>query len=412
MTMLPCLSLRWQALVLGMGVGLALLYVMAGHAAVDAAYHGHSIFHGVLADSADHPLRFYLRKADALAVYLLALWLAMLLTQYTIARRLGNALRAPSLGDMLLDVLVFAFCLAGFFCFLLMYGQEREWYPIARIMAFEGNPPFQHRILFVLPALALRAIFPAMPVLDAFLWSQMLAAALALWAVRRLASLFIRPDLAFVAQPLLLLMWAATLRYYTFFDIGIMFVYALALYYLLAGAQRPYLLVFAVGTLNHESTLFLVLLSAAVLCRRIQPIRLLRLLLLQLLLYCAVRAVLFALLPTHAAWESGKPAYNLFLLTHRPQELLINLGPLLLWFGLASFGLRQAPAPLRWCLLLLPCLLVMTFLVGQLHEARQFDAFIPVAAALIASILADASGALPARPLFRRGRMPVGQAAA
>lgn len=402
MTKFACLSFRCQLLVLGAGAAGALLYLLVGHAVVGAAYRGEAVFQGLIAHAGSHPLPFYLRKTDAVALYLLVLWLALLQTQWLFARRLAQVGPAR-FADSMLDGLVTLFCLCAFYLFLLNYGGEREWYPLEKVMALSANPPFQHRLLFVLPALALHALVPAMSVFACFLWSQMLAAALALWAARRLASLFIRPDLAFVAQPLVLLMWAATLRYYTFFDIGIIFIYALALYYLLSGALRPYLLVFAVGTLNHESTLFLVLVSALVLAPRTRFASMLRLLLLQLLIYGAVRGVLFALLPTYAAWESGKVPYNLFLLTQRPQELLVNLGPLLLWFALAALAWRRAPPALRWCALILPCLLVMTLLVGQLHEARQFDAFIPVAAALIAHGLGVASGALPSRNLFRRG---------
>jgi hypothetical protein len=402
MTKLACLSFRCQALVLSLGAAVMLLYVLIGHTVVGAAYRGEAVFRGVFTHANLHPLQFYVRKADALSLYLLVLWLSVLLTQWIVSYKLAR-IGPPRLVDTWLDGLVTGLCLAAFYIFLLFYGVEREWYPLDKVMALSANPPFQHRMLFVLPALALRALLPAMTVFECFVWSQMLAAALALWAVRRLASLFIRHDLAFVAQPLVLLMWAATLRYYTFYDIGIIFVYALALYYLLSGAIRPYLLVLAIGTLNHESTLFLVLVSLVVLAPRMRAGAVLRLLLWQLLLYGAVRALLFALLPTYAAWEGGKIPYNLFLLTQRPHELLINLGPLLLWFAVAALAWPRAPAALRWCVLLLPCLLVMTFLVGQLHEARQFDAFIPVAAAFMAHWLGVASGALPSRNLFRRG---------
>ena len=75
---------------------------------------------------------------------------------------------------------------------------------------------------------------------------------------------------------------------------------------------------------------------------------------------------------------------------------MYNLGPLLLWYGLAATGWRHAPSFLRRCTLILPCLLVMTTLVGQFNEARQFDAFIPVAMALMLCSLGARIGALAA----------------
>ncbi|STQ93394.1 Uncharacterised protein [Janthinobacterium lividum] len=46
--------------------------------------------------------------------------------------------------------------------------------------------------------------------------------------------------------------------------------------------------------------------------------------------------------------------------------------------------------------MILPCLVAMTALVGQFNEARQFDAFIPVAMALMLCSLSARLGALAA----------------
>jgi len=66
-----------------------------------------------------------------------------------------------------------------------------------------------------------------------------------------------------------------------------------------------------------------------------------------------------------------------------------------LWYAIAALGWRSAPPALRRSVVVLPCLLVMTFLVGQLHEARQFDAFLPIAVCLIVCRIAESTASCP-----------------
>jgi hypothetical protein len=56
---------------------------------------------------------------------------------------------------------------------------------------------------------------------------------------------------------------------------------------------------------------------------------------------------------------------------------------LFVWFATALFGLPYAPRLLRRAVAVLPMLIGLTVLVGQLNEARQFVAFAPVALALL-----------------------------
>jgi hypothetical protein len=390
---------RIQAVALLAGAAALALYALLGHALVAAVYAGRSLpaLNRMIAYAALHPLGFYFKKIDDLALYGAFVWFGAVLCWALAARRLAGRGWHDSL---LFDRLVLLACSAGFYVFLVRYGYQREWYPIGKLMAYAGNPPFQQRILFIQPALALQALMPGLGAVQAFLCSQMLAALLALWAVKRFAGLFIRRDLSFIAQPLLVAIWAPTLTYYTFYDIGILFVVAFCLYHLFRHEFRPYLLMFALGTFNHESTLFLVAISGVVLLDRMPLRQLAALLLWQLALYALVRGLLYYWLPADRAWEGGKLPYNWLLLTQRPLELLAKLGPTLAWFGLAALGLPRAPPALRRCLLLLPCLLLMTLLFGQLHEARQFDAFIPVAVALIVARVAAAAAGQP----FASGR--------
>lgn len=325
------------------------------------------------------PIDFYVAKIDYLARFFILLWAALVPTLALFNYRLANPNNPSRLPELSLTLLY----ACVFFLFLIIFGSEESWYPIEKMLDFTGKPPFQHRVLLLFPAQALLYVAPSLPYLHAFIFSQMLAVFAALWAVKRFSALFIREDLAFVGQFLALMMWAPTIRYYTFYDIAIIAVYALALRFLLTNQLLPYLLVFTIGTLNHELTLFLIGISALVLFGQVRLPRLAGFLGLQLACYGAVRVLMFTVLPAKSAWEGGKPALNINLFLHQPTQVVLSLGPLLLWYALAAGGLRSAPKSLRWCVALLPCLAVMTFFVGQLNESRQFDAFIPVAVALM-----------------------------
>lgn len=369
-------------------------WFLAGGTLMADAYQGRSwpLLNKLLARPDRHPLDFYLDKMQALVSFSLVLWSAFTLTAALALSRL----RRPAAGSDWRDYAIFAVYAAAFAYLLVQVGSEQKWYVIDKIMAYQGTPPFQHRVLFIFPAQLLQYVMPQLSAIECFLWSQLLAVVLTLWAVRRFASLFIRSDLAFIGQFLALCMWAPTLTYYTFYDIGIIFVYAFCLYHLMRRELLPYLAMLVVGTFNHEITLFLIVASAVVYLGNMSLRSLAALLALQLLLYGLVRLLLFYLLPAHQAWEGGKLAFNLHLLLHQTRGLVYNLGPLLLWYGLAATGWRHAPPFLRRCTLILPCLLVMTTLVGQFNEARQFDAFIPVAMALMLCSLGARIGALAA----------------
>lgn len=326
-----------------------------------------------------HPIGYYAAKIDHVARFFILLWVALVPTLALFNYRLSNPAKPSRLPELGLTLL-YAFI---FFLFLITFGSEESWYPIEKMLNYSGKPPFQHRVLLLFPAQALLYVAPSLPYLHAFIFSQMLAVFAALWAVQRFSALFIREDLAFVGQFLTLMMWAPTIKYYTFYDVAIIAVYALALRFLLTGRLLPYLLVFTIGTFNHELTLFLVGISALVLFGQIKLPKLAGFLALQMACYGAVRLLMFTVLPVRSAWEGGKPALNIDFLLHQPVLIVMSLGPLLLWYAVAALGLRSAPVALRWCVALLPCLAVMTFFVGQLNEARQFNAFIPVGVALM-----------------------------
>lgn len=384
------LSLLFQFISISIGL-LFLGYFFVGDSLITEAYLGRSWspLNSLLGHANRWPLDFYLGRAETTARICLLMWLMFMLTVVSAMIRL----RRPAMsGFKVLDALLFLAYLASFAYMLTQVGYERSWYRLASIMSYEGTPPFQHRVMFIFPAQLLQHSMPQFGVFYSFFWSQMLAVVLMLWSVRRFATLFIRSDLAFIAQFLVLCMWAPTLGYYTFYDIGIVFVYSFCLYHLMRMELLPYLAMLVAGTLNHEITLFLVIASALMYFGKMRFSSLLGLIALQLLLYGMVRLLLFYFIPAHQAWEGGKLLFNLDLLLNQPRRLVYSLGPLLVWYALAALGWRQAPALLRRSVIILPCLVAMTVMVGQLNEARQFDAFIPVAVAFMLCALRERIG--------------------
>jgi hypothetical protein len=57
------------------------------------------------------------------------------------------------------------------------------------------------------------------------------------------------------------------------------------------------------------------------------------------------------------------------------------------WYAVGLMSFRSCDLRLKRLTLFFPLLLTVTFLFGQLHEPRQFDAFIPIVVAMILSAL-------------------------
>lgn len=180
-------------------------------------------------------------------------------------------------------------------------------------------------------------------------------------------------------------MLMVTITYYTFYDIAIVFFYTICLTALFQRRFVPYLVFFGLGTLNHENTLLLIPVFIAIYFDSDLPrVRFLTLIALQGLIYGTIRLLLFYFLPASRAWAPGKFRFNLDLLLHHPWPLFVTLYSLIFWYVIAALGMKPAPTALkRSALVLMPLLLLTTLLFGQLNEARQFNAFMPVAIALI-----------------------------
>ena len=283
-------------------------------------------------------------------------------------------------------------------CFRVLkeYGYEGAWMPIQSIMNFSFPPPVGHRVLFVLLADGIQAVFPALDYLKCYLLSQLVAILLAFWAIRRWGALFIREELSILAQLLLTVILIPTLHYYDFYDFGVVFFFSACLYFLFTDRFIPYLCLLAVGTLNHEITLLLIPVFVALhFPEGLKRTRVWLQTALQLAAWGGVRALMFWLLPSDASPELRLQA-NIQELLHPTPGLFLRYVSPLIWMGAGLFGYRHAPRRLRRALILLPLLVITTFLYGQFHEVRQFDAFIPV---IVALILCSIPGDIPLRDL-------------
>ena len=138
-------------------------------------------------------------------------------------------------------------------CFhvLKQNGYEAPWMPLQEIMRYSVPPPFGHRLLFVFLANGFQWVFPGFGYLKCFLLSQLVAILLAFEAIRRWGALFIRQDLAFMAQVLLVVILIPTIGYFNFYDFGIVFIFTASLLCLFKRRFLAYLILLAIGTLNH-----------------------------------------------------------------------------------------------------------------------------------------------------------------
>ncbi len=269
---------------------------------------------------------------------------------------------------------------------------EGPFYRVDDAMAFRADPPFRHRILFVAVAWAFKEAFGGLSQNQAFLLSQLTAAVLAAFAMQAWCRRVAPASLSYFGLTLMGVMLVPTFQYYTFYDFGIVFFFALCFTLLKSRNYAAYVAAAAVGTLNHEIILFMMLLSGCIArSHGMSWSRVVGFVLLQLSLYASIRGILFWSMPVDIAWLPGKFWINIDRLVH--VDNLACTAVTMSWFAIAILtGFRSAPLELRWGVALLPMLIAMTLLMGQVNEARQFVAFVPVATGLF---LAKFSAAEP-----------------
>jgi hypothetical protein len=217
----------------------------------------------------------------------------------------------------------------------------------------------------------------------------------------RWCSLFGGRRLGFAASLMLFPVLVLTTSYHTFYDVGIVLFYTVGLYCLAVGRTRWYLVAIGAATLNHENILLLIVLSG-MLARPWRPTAVYdwRFVAVQVALHAAIRGSLFYLLPETRVAAMGNVWINLHLLSTGLQgsRSLVETAVLVVWFGTALAALPFAPPFLRKAAIVLPMLVAVTLLVGQMNEARQFLAFVPVAIALVVCMIPRAAGDADPRP--------------
>lgn len=277
-------------------------------------------------------------------------------------------------------------------CFyaLYSYSYQGEWYQIEKIMKLSGGPPYQQRILFVWVANGIRWIFPGSSYLGCYFISQIIPIVLSFYFIKKWGELFISKELAFLSQILLVLLLIPTFKYYTFYDIGTVLFYTLCLFFLFKRHFYFYFLMLVLGTFNHEITLFLIFIFAAIyLDSDLQKKYFLKLVIIQIILYGVVRIFMFWWLPAPSTWDESKVWFNIDFILHHDRRFWMVILNLIFWYIIAFLGISSAPKELKRSTILLPFLFVTTFLVGQFNEIRLFDAFIPVGIALFLCLVSS-----------------------
>ena len=136
-------------------------------------------------------------------------------------------------------------------------------------------------------------------------------------------------------------MLGPTFQYYTSYDFGIVFFYALCFTLLSSRSYMAYVVAAAVGTLNHELIVFLMVLSGVIaLAQGRNWIWSVSFVLLQLALYTAIRSALFWWMPVELAWLPGKVWINIDRLVH--VQYLWRTAVLFAWFAIAISLARAA----------------------------------------------------------------------
>ena len=88
----------YLGLVLLSGIAMLILYAAAGHAIVADVYYQRSLpaLNGMIGHADQHPVAFYLKKADDLLLYLAMLWLGATVAYWLARRRLRKRTGASS----------------------------------------------------------------------------------------------------------------------------------------------------------------------------------------------------------------------------------------------------------------------------------------------------------------------------
>lgn len=270
----------------------------------------------------------------------------------------------------------------GFACTIVLFvsklGFAGYWSPLEQLMSHpETLPIFGHRMLFVWIADGAQHLLPSLTALRSFYVSQFIAAVLAMYAIERWAAIYVGDELAWLAQAIASLMLAACIAYYNFYDIAVVFFFSAGLLTLYRRQYALFVAVIAIGTLNHEIVLLLVPVAAIELYDKERARVWIPVVIIALVCHFTVRALMQWYIPfeRHVDWRIWSNMVKMF---YYKQFIIYSLVALAPWYLLGLMSLPRADSRLRRLLILFPLVWLVTLAFGQFHEARQFNAFVPV----------------------------------
>lgn len=321
--------------------------------------------------------------------------------EHVARRTIGEQKSAPKTEPIGTALLVGVPCVATLFL-VLLHGYEGWWYPLATIIHHPetANPAFGYRQLLPMLARAFEHIVPAASDHNAFVATQLVAIVATVFLCGEWTRLFLPRFGRPLGYLLTTVMLAPTLDYWDFYDIAIVGFWAACLWLLYRKEWIGYTTVFALATLNHENNLLLVPVAVLFAASRMRISRLAIFAGAQVALFAAIRYAIIHAVHGARLWDFRLTENLEFWRWYSPRQLVYAAIVLVPWWLLAVRGWRKAPALVRCGGLAWLGLVAVTILFGRFDEARQFDAFIPVAIALIACWLNEETSKRRMSPAF------------
>jgi len=221
------------------------------------------------------------------------------------------------------------------------------------------------------------------------------------WMFTKLALAVFPDNLACaLLSPVVILLWLPTIIHgyaYTY-DFAELFFSCACLYLLLKRQFTAYLICFAFATLNKETSVFMFPVYVMWFYNRLDRGTFLRLLLLQIVVYCVVKGqvnIYYMDVPGRV-FDPSFPKYNLRALLYLDQYHLIFLLGLL---ALVVFQWKRKPAFLRCALWVLPVNAIAYIAACNFGEYRSFYWSLPVLSMFIAHTLVQIGGGASRRAL-------------
>jgi hypothetical protein len=319
-----------------------------------------------------------LRRAVRLQVVVWSLIAAGVPWLFLFSKEVRSALR-----ERLFRISMFVGCSTALWMYLWHCGWEAKWYPIETLMKNPAVVPiFGRRLLWVWIADLCHKFVPSISYAGCYFASQALAIVLTVIVIGRWSALFIKPALSWIGQVLLVVLLSSTFNYFTFYDISIVFFYALCLLLLYRRRYIWFAVAVGIATLNHENAMLLVMVAALETFQ--QKFRVCAGVTLgSLALHMAARLFMAHLYPSVLVdlrfWT------NLVVPLVHPKMLIASSTAFVFWWACAGVAWPNVEPFLRRVSILLPLLIAVTFTFGKFIEARQFVALIPVVIAFLLS---------------------------